>query len=379
MPGSSIPIGKLFGISIKLHFSWFFVFALVTWFLTTQYFPDFYPDWSLATSITIGVITSLLFFASVLAHELMHSVVAQRSGIPVKSITLFIFGGVSQISKEPDEPKIELRIALAGPLTSIVLGGIFWAIWLTASWLTLPSAFEGIIAVAFWLGWINLLLGFFNLIPGFPLDGGRVLRSLLWWRTGNLRRATKIASNIGRGVGILFISGGVGLIIFTGFWINGIWIAFIGWFLQNAAAGSYQQLAIQEMLKDHTASEIIDRNCLLLPPDTTIEKLVNEHILPTGQHCFIVAEDGHPRGFVSLQNIKTVPHKLWPSKLVREVMTPLDKLSWVRPDENLAQVMNTLSQHDLSQLPVVEDGNIVGMISRDNLLAFINARDKLGI
>lgn len=373
MPGSSIPIGKLFGISIRLHFSWFFVFALVTWALTTQTFPAGYPDWSLATSITAGVVTSLLFFASVLAHELMHSVVAQASGIPVKSITLFIFGGVSQISKEPDEPKVELRIALAGPLTSIVLGGIFWAIWLT-----LPVTFEEIIAVAFWLGWINLLLGVFNLIPGFPLDGGRVLRSLLWWRTGNLRRATKAASNMGRGVGFLFIFGGVWL-IFTGFWFNGLWFAFIGWFLQNAAAGSYQQLAIQEMLKDHTASEIIDKNCLLLPLDTTVEKLVNEHILPTGQHCFIVAEDGHPRGFVSLQNIKTVPHELWPSKMVREVMTPLDKLSWVRPDENLAQVMNTLSQHDLSQLPVVEDGNIVGMISRDNLLAFINTRDKLGI
>ncbi len=373
MPGSSFPIGKLFGISIRLHFSWFFVFALVVWALTTQYFPAGYPDWSLATSITTGVITSLLFFGSVLAHEMMHSVVAQASGIPVKSITLFIFGGVSQISKEPDEPKIELRIALAGPLTSIVLGGIFLAIGFA-----LPATLEPLRAIAFWLGGINLLLGFFNLIPGFPLDGGRVLRSLLWWRTRNLRRATRTASNIGRGVGFLFISGGVWL-IFAGFWFNGIWIAFIGWFLQNAAAGSYQQMAIQEMLKDHTASEIIDRNCLLLPPDTTVEKLVNEHILPTGQHCFIVAEGGHPRGFVSLQNIKTVPHKLWPSKLVSEVMTPLDKLSWVRPDENLAQVMNTLSQHDLSQLPVVEDGNIVGMISRDNLLAFINTRDKLGI
>lgn len=373
MPGSSFSIGKLFGISIRLHFSWFFVFALVTWALTTQYFPVLYPNWSLATSITTGVITSLLFFSSVLAHEMMHSVVAQASGIPVKSITLFIFGGVSQIAEEPDEPKVELRIALAGPLTSIVLGGIFWAIGQT-----LPATYEVIIAIVFWLAWINLLLGVFNLIPGFPLDGGRVLRSLLWWRTGNLRRATKTASNIGRGVGFLFISGGVWL-IFGGFWINGIWIAFIGWFLQNAAAGSYQQLAVQEMLKDHTASEIIDRNCLLLPPDTTIEKLVNEYILPTGQHCFVVAEGGHPRGFVSLQNIKTVPHELWPSKLVREVMTPLNKLNWVRPDENLARVMSTLSRHDLSQLPVVEDGNIVGIVTQERLLAFINTRDKLGI
>ncbi len=373
MPGGGIPIGKLFGISIRLHFSWFFIFALVTWALTTSYFPVVYPTWSLTTSIITGIVTSLLFFGSVLAHELMHSVVAQASGIPVKSITLFIFGGVSQITEEPKEPKVELRIALAGPLTSIVLGGIFWAIWLV-----LADSFDEIIAVAFWLGWINLLLGAFNLIPGFPLDGGRVLRSLLWWRGRNLHRATRVASNVGRGVGFLFIFGGIWL-IFAGFWFNGLWIAFIGWFLGNAAAGSYRQMILQQMLKEHAVSEIMARDCLLLPPDTTVEKLVNEHILPFGQHCFTVGEGGHPRGFISLQNIKAVPRELWGSKMVGEVMTPVDKTSWVRPDDDLAHVMNILSRQDLNQLPVVDGGNIVGMISHENLLSFINTRNKLGI
>jgi len=246
-----IPIGRLFGISIKLHFSWFFIFALVTWALVAGYFPAVYPDWNLTTSIITGIITSLLFFGSVLLHELMHSVVAQASGIPVKSITLFIFGGVAQITEEPKEPKTELKIAFAGPLTSILLGGIFWLIWFTV-----PATFEYVIAVAFWLGWINLVLGGFNLLPGFPLDGGRVLRSILWWRSGNLRRATKWASNAGRGISFLFIFGGIWL-IFSGLWFNGLWLAFIGWFLGNAAVGSYRQLTLQQMLQGHAVSEEI--------------------------------------------------------------------------------------------------------------------------
>ena len=370
-----IPIGRLFGISIRLHFSWFFIFALVTWALITGYFPAVYPNWSLATSIVAGVITSLLFFGSVLAHELMHSVVAQASGIPVKAITLFIFGGVSQITAEPREPKAEFRIAIAGPLTSILLGGVFWVIWFA-----LPARFEEVTAVAFWLGWINLLLAGFNLLPGFPLDGGRVLRSILWWRSGNLRRATKWAANAGRGLGFLFIFGGVWLIFLgPGYWFNGLWLAFIGWFLGNAAAASYRQVVVQQILQGHAASEIMTKDCVMVSPDITVDKLVNDYILPSGNRCLVVAEDSRVIGLITLWDIKAVSKEQWPSKRVGEAMTPFDKLKWVSPDEDLATVMNTLTQHDINQLPVVKDGNIVGMIARDNVLAFINARDKLGV
>lgn len=366
-------LGKIFGISIRLHFSWFIIFALVTWILTTSYFPGFYPDWSLAAKIGAGVITSLLFFASVLAHELMHSVVAQASGIPVKSITLFIFGGVSQIAEEPKEPKIELRIALVGPLTSILLGGIFLAIWFT-----LRGTVEEVAAIAAWLGIVNILLGVFNLIPGFPLDGGRVLRSILWWRTKDLRRATRTASNMGRGVGFLFIFGGIWL-IFIGLWLNGLWMAFIGWFLQNAAAGSFRQLTLQQMLQGHAAREVMTRDCLTVPPEVTIEQLVNEHVLPSGNLCFVVAVGSRVQGLITLQDIKVVPRELWPTKRVMEVMTPFDKMKWVPPDQDLASVLGILTQDDLAQVPVVENGNIVGMVVRNNLLAFINIRDKLGM
>ena len=370
-----VPIGKLFGISLRLHYSWFFIFALVTWALSAGYFPVAYPDWSLTTSILAGVVTSLLFFGSVLAHELMHSVVAQASGIPVKSITLFIFGGAAQITEEPKEPKVELRIAIAGPLTSIALGGIFWAIWLT-----LPARFEEVTAVAFWLGWINLLLAGFNLLPGLPLDGGRVLRSILWWRSGNLRRATKWASNIGRGIGFLLIFGGIWLIFSgPGLWFNGLWLIFIGWFLGNAAVGSYRQLALQQMLQGHAASEIMSQDYLIVPPDITVDRLVNEYILLSGNRFLAVATGSRMQGLITLQNVRAFPRNQWASKKVDEVMTPLDKLKWVRPDDDLASVLRTLTEQEVNQLPVVEDGNIIGMVARDNLLSFINIRDKLGV
>ena len=214
-----IPLGRLFGISLRLNYTWFIVFALVTWSLTVNYFPEVFSEWSMITSLVAGIMTSLLFFGSVLAHELMHSIVAQRLGIPIHSITLFIFGGVSQMSEEPKTPKDELRIALAGPLTSIALGLFFWAVWY---WLGPHSEF--VLAIAFWLGIINLALAAFNLIPGFPLDGGRVLRSILWWRNQDLHQATRTASIMGRGVGYLFIFGGI-FFVFQGLWLNGLWLA----------------------------------------------------------------------------------------------------------------------------------------------------------
>ncbi|UCE97996.1 MAG: site-2 protease family protein [Dehalococcoidia bacterium] len=372
---SGIPIGRIFGIPLRLHFSWFFIFALVTWALVASYFPDVYPNWSLTASIITGILTSLLFFGSVLLHELMHSVVAIASGIPVKSITLFIFGGVSQITEEPTNPKIELKIAIAGPLTSIILGGFFWAIFYFV-----PGSLEYIIAVSFWLGLINIMLGAFNLLPGFPLDGGRVLRSLLWWRTGNLRRATRWASNAGRGISFLFIFGGIWL-IFQGpeWWFNGLWLAFIGWFLGNAAVGSYRQLTLQQMLQGHEVNEAMTRSCINIQPNITLDELVSEYILPTGNQCFVVVDRGNIQGLITLKEIKEIPRVKWAKKQASEVMVPLTELRQVSPHEDLARVMKMLTEEEINQLPVVEDEKIIGMISRENMLTFINLRDKLGM
>ena len=367
-----IPLGRLFGISLRLNYTWFIVFALVTWSLTANYFPEVFPEWSVTTSLAAGLVTSLLFFSSVLAHEMMHSVVAQKLGIPIHSITLFIFGGVSQMSEEPKTPKDELRIALAGPLTSIALGLFFWAIF---NWLGPQSGF--ILAIAFWLGIINVFLAAFNLIPGFPLDGGRVLRSILWWRNQDLPRATRIASIIGRGVGYLFIFGGI-FFIFKGLWLNGLWLALIGWFLENAAVGSYRQVALQDMLQGHTAREVMIRDCPVISPELTVDALVNEHVLTIGRRCFPVKSNSHVVGLVTLSDIRALPRDLWSTKKVSEAMTALGDIKSVAPDDDLSTVVRILTEQDINQVLVMENGDISGFIGRDNLLSFINIRGKLG-
>jgi len=371
-----IPIGKLFGISIRLHFSWFFIFALVTWALAASYFPTAYPGWSLTEKIVAGLLTSLLFFASVLVHELMHSLVAKSQGTQVASITLFILGGVSSITSEPKTPKDEFWMAIAGPGSSLVLGGIVWGIYFALRGMS-GNAAEFVTAVAFWLGYINIALGVFNLIPGFPLDGGRVLRSLMWWSNHDLQKATKVASYIGRGVGYLFIAGGVYL-VFTGNWFNGIWFALIGWFLESAAQGSYQQMILETMLKGHVAREVMSSECTFIEPGLTIEKLVNESILTSGRRCFPVVDNGSVLGMITLRNVNDVPREQWAMTTVRDAMTPMSKLKSVRPDEDLSSVLHTLVENDVNQVPVMQDRNILGMVARDNILRFVELRRQLG-
>src|SRR4030043_136380 len=317
-----IPIGKAFGISLRLHYSWFLIFALVTWALAGSYFPSVYPTWSLSSRIAAGLITSVLFFGSGLVHELMHSIVAQRQGISVQSITLFIFGGVSQITSEPKQPKDEFRMAIVGPVSSLIIGGILLGIYF--AWRHVDTfGVQFITAIAYWLGYINLVLGIFNLIPGFPLDGGRVLRSLIWWRSHNLKSATRIASNIGGAGGFIFIFIGIWF-IFTGNWVNGIWLALIGWFLESAAVGSYQQLLLQDMLKGHVASEVMSGDCVVVPPDMTIDHLVNGNILTSGRRCFPVGSGSEIMGLRTLHNVKEETRDQGSTETVNEAMTPFD-------------------------------------------------------
>ena len=373
MTQGGVPLGRFFGIPVRLHWSWFIVFVLVTWFLADGYFPDYY-DWSTATYWGIGAATSILFFASVLAHELAHSRVAQAAGIQVNAISLFIFGGVSQLAREPGKPGVEFRMAIAGPATSIILGGIFWAVFFATE-----EPVEPLSAMALWLGYINLTLAAFNLIPGFPLDGGRVLRSILWWRSGNLRKATRIASTIGRGVGYLLIFGGI-YYIFVDLdnLFQGLLMAFVGWFLENAAVGSYRQVALQDQLQGHKIREIMTQDCPVVSPRLTIEELVNQYILTSGRRCFPVVEDGRGLGLITIHNVKVVPREAWHSRTVREVMTPMDKLKRVGPDEDLSNAMHLLTDEDVNQLPVIENNRIIGMVARENLLAFVHTRAELG-
>ena len=279
------------------------------------------------------------------------------------------------MSGEPKTAGDEFRMAAAGPFSSLIIGGVFLGIFYALSGVD-SLTIQFVAAISKYLGIINILLGVFNLIPGFPLDGGRVLRSLIWWRSRNLQRATKIASNIGRIIGFLFIFGGIWL-AFTGNFFNGLWLVLIGWFLESAASGSYRQMLLQDMLKGHTASEVMTRDCVVIPPDMTVERLVNEHILSSGRRCFPVVSESHTEGLMTLSHVKSIPRDARKTTLVREAMTPFSQVKSVSPNEDLANILQILSENDINQVPVVWDNKVVGIVARDNLINFINTRDEL--
>lgn len=370
MVGNTVRLGRLWGIEVRLHYSWFIVFVLVTWSLAVFYFPQVHRGWTGATYWGMGIVTSLLFFVSVLIHELAHSFVARAEGLPVRGITLFIFGGASQISEEPRRPGDEFRMAVVGPLASLLLGVLFGVLW----WLSRGGATPFHLVTGY-LAFTNIALGVFNLIPGFPLDGGRVLRSIIWQATHDMRRATRIASIIGRVVAFAFIFWGIWE-IFAGFWANGLWIAFIGWFLDNAAVQSYQQLAVRQALTGHTAREVMT-SYPTIPPGVTLQTFVDQFMLPSGRRCFPVVDNGRFLGLLTLDRIKGVPRDRWPFIRVQDVMIPIGDVKTVGPDEDLSVVFQRMVAEDVNQLPIVDNGRFLGVVARDNLMQFLHLREDL--
>lgn len=368
MMGNTLRLGRLFGIELKLDYSWFIVFVLVTWSLAGEYFPKIHPGWSDSVYWAMGVVTALLFFTSVVAHELAHSFVSQAQGVPVRDITLFIFGGAAHISQEPKSARHEFLMALAGPAASLVIAALFGLLWLIT--VTVNPLLH---ALAGWLAWINLALGLFNLIPGFPMDGGRVFRAIVWSVTGNLRRATQIAASLGGLVAYGFIFWGIWQ-IFNGNWADGLWISFIGWFIANASTASYQQVALRELLAGHTVREVM-ADCPPLLPRLTLDVVVDHVVLPSGRRCFPVVEKDQLHGLLTLHRIKEVPRAQWTTTRVENVMIPLAELKTVRPEDDLAIVFERMAAEDINQFPVVDaDGRLLGMVARDNVLAFLNIR-----
>ena len=373
--GGAFTLGRIFGIQFRLHYTWFVIFVLITVSLSWQYFPFSYPEWDTLTYWVTGIFTSILFFISVVAHELAHSLVGRANGIPVKSITLFLFGGVAHMTREATRHSAELKMAAAGPISSLVIGGLFFLLHLL-----LQNISEPLAAMAFWLAQINVVLAIFNLIPGFPLDGGRVFRSLLWRFSGNYGRATRIAVQVGRGVGYLFILGGILIMFFfRGQWFSGLWLAFIGWFLIYVASASYRQAQWQAALQGITASEIMTSTCPVVHSDVTISRLVQEYIFIGGQRCFLVTDDGELKGILTLQNIKAVSQPKWEVTQVRDVMTPAERLKVAYPDQDILSVLEQMDENGISQMPVVNEGKVVGLVTRDNLIRLLYTRSKLGI
>lgn len=370
---SSFRLGNIFGIDIGIHYTWLIVFALVTWSLAVGFFPEQFPGWSTGTYWAVGALAALLLFGSVLVHELAHSLVAKSEGMPVANITLFIFGGVSNIQREATSPRDEFLMAFVGPLSSIVIGVVMGGLWLAVG-----SINEQLQAVLLYLAVINLLLALFNLLPAFPLDGGRVLRAGIWWATGSLRRATQVAASVGQGFGYLLIFGGL-LWAFTGNIISGLWLIFIGWFLNNAAESSYRQLLIHDILRGVRVSEMMTRDIQVARPEMTVRDLVETYILPRGVRALPVVDDSRLVGIVTLSDIQHVPQEAWESTRVRSIMTPREKLHVLRPQDDAAQALDALAEQDLNQLPVMEDGRVVGMVTRGHIIRFLQVRQDLRI
>jgi len=375
--GSAINLGKLFGIQLRLHYSWFAIFALLTLALVS-------PDWNSGFAWGIGVATSLLFFTSVVAHEMAHSLVGRANGIPVTSITLFIFGGMAMMTREASRPNAELKMAAAGPICSAVIGGMCFLVRALLGPVMPPL----VATMVLWLGVMNLALALFNLIPGFPLDGGRIFRATIWRRSGDFRRSTRIATRVGRGVGYFFISGGIAVAVLSLFGrspfdlnaFSGLWLAFIGWFLKNAAENSYRQTEFREALRRFTAAQVMVSSYPAVPPDITLSRLVEEHIFSVGHRLFMVGRDGRAEGILPLDSIKSVSRRNWDTTLVRDIMTTLDKLRVVSSEESALRLLELMNESGLNQVLVAgAGGRVVGLVTRERLTGFLRTHTELGI
>ncbi len=372
MPGS-FRIGKIAGIDIYINVSWIIILVLLTVSLATGWFPQLDPGWSTATYWVTGFIASLLLFVSVLLHELAHSFVARRRGLPVTSITLFIFGGVSNIEREPTSPGVEFQMAFVGPLTSIVIGIVCFLLQLPLRGSNSPL--EGIL---FYLAVTNVLLGVFNLIPGFPLDGGRVLRSIIWKITGSMRQATRVATITGQVIAYLFILLGVWL-FFTGSVLNGIWLGFIGWFLLSAAQSANSQVMLESVLRGVTVGEVINPTPTLVPANISLQQLVDKYFLPQGLRSALVMQADQLAGLITLSDIRHVPREQWGQVPVGHAMIPLERLHVVQPQQSLNDVLPLMAGRDVNQLPVVQNGAVVGVVSRDAIVHYLEVRRSLGL
>jgi len=364
MNRSSISLGRILGIPIGLDYSWFLIFALLTWSLATSYFPAEFKNWPSAQYWIVGAATVILMFASVLVHELGHSVVALRYKIPVRSITLFVFGGVAQIGAEPPSAAAEFWIAIAGPITSFALAILFGLLQ------PLLGAFSPLLAIATYLAYINGALALFNLIPGFPLDGGRVFRAIVWGTTHSLHRATLIAANLGRLIAFLFILVGVWQ-LFTGNFVNGLWIAFIGWFLESAASSQIHQQTIHDLLAGHLVADTMRRDYTAILPDTNLEQLITKHILGNGQRSLVVQQDDRMDGLLTLHNVKAIPSSAWLTTTAAQVMIPVAKMKWLRPEAELVDALGEMDRDGVNQLPVMVGDQIQGVLGRDDVISLI--------
>lgn len=389
MSSGGISLGKLFGIGLRIDWSLLIIFAIIVFELGAAVFPSWHPEWDPALTWTMALATAVLFFASILVHELSHALVARTQGIPVRRITLFLFGGLTQLEGEPKSPKAEFWMAVVGPVVSIVIGLAATFVGAALAGAPLQTAIDAGDPVALqtafadagpfatlllWLGPINLLLGIFNLVPGFPLDGGRVLRSIIWAITDDLRKATRWASFVGQLFAWTLMAFGV-LNFFAGAWTSGLWLLLIGWFLNNAARVSYQQLLVRQALENVPVTQVMRSSFATLAPDLSVEAFMRDHALASEQQVFPVVVDGYLLGTVSVEQVRHVPRDEWPTRAVQQIMVPQAQLPTLPPDAGAERALLELARNDVDQLAIVEGRRLLGLVRREDLLRWLDIHE----
>ena len=374
MFGNRIKLFKLLGFEVRVDWSWIIIAILIAWSLSKGLFPSYYKNLSPQTYWWMGIIGAAGLFLSIIAHEFSHSLVARKYGLPMKGITLFIFGGVAEMEDEPPSAKVEFMMAIAGPICSILIALIFYGIHAAGKQAGLAQPINGVVG---YLAWINAILAGFNLLPAFPLDGGRVLRSILWGVKKNLRWATYVSSRIGSGFGILLIVLGV-IQVFRGNFVGGMWWFQIGMFLQGAAKASYQQLLTRRALEGEPVRRFMKTDAITVPPSISLDELVEDYIYKYHFKMFPVVED-HDRllGCVTTRQIKEIPRTEWGRKTVGDVASQCTPENTIEPQADAMKALSTMKQSGTSRLMVVERGRLVGIIALKDLLELLSLKVEL--
>ncbi len=386
---SGFRVGRIFGINIDVDWSWLLIFALVSWSLSAT-FGQIHSGWSVGMRWGMAMLAALLFFASVLAHELAHSLAALARGVAVQNITLFMFGGVSNIQREPASPAEELVITIVGPLTSLFLGAVFLVIGAggflvndTMSTTSLLARLQPLNTILAWLGSINIMVGFFNLIPAFPLDGGRIVRSLIWAVSDDLRSSTRLASLLGQGIGWAMIFGGMAMLLgvsipfFGSGAFNGVWLIFIGWFLNNAASAGYKHVIMQDMLADVPVRNVMQTQIPVISSDVSVNELMNRQLTQPEEQTMLVSEGQDVVGMVAMNDVEKSSKEIGKSVAVSDIMTPVSDLEYVTPDQDVAEAFDHLQRLDLRQIPVVLNHRIVGLLRRKDIIRWLQFHSEL--
>jgi Zn-dependent protease/predicted transcriptional regulator len=372
---ATLRLGRIGGIPLGLHYSWFIIAGLIT-FSLAGHFQDTHPNWSLTLIWSISSLTAVLFFGTLLAHELSHALVARTRGLPVRSITLFALGGIANIEKDATSAKTEFLVAIVGPVVSFGIGFGCIGVARQLGW-SLDNGAAGVTgSVLGWLGSINVVLAIFNLIPGYPLDGGRVLRAVLWAIYKNVDRATRNAARVGQAVAGIFIAWGL-FQFFGGAGFGGLWLAFIGWFLMMAAQASYAEVSMNEALRDVRVADVMANDCATVDPQVNVQGLVEDVLLRTGRRCVLVKREGRVLGLVTPHEVRSVERARWAEVTVGEMMRPLDQLRTVAPATPVSDALKVMAREDINQLPVVVDGRLQGIVTRGHILQLLQSQAEL--